>query len=59
MFSAAAFSIFVRSTVANVLTAKSALRYATQVVALVTGIPYEHLVHTSMWCQRWLILLQR
>jgi hypothetical protein len=52
------FSVSAKSTVATAFTAKSALRCGAQIAALVTGIPYENLVHTLMWCQRWLALLQ-
>jgi hypothetical protein len=48
------FSVSAKSTVATAFTAKSALRCGVQIVALATGIGYENLVHTAMWCQQWL-----
>jgi len=54
MFSPTRFSVPAKSTVASALTAKSALRCGVQIAALVTGIGYENLVQTSMWCQQWL-----
>ena len=59
MFSPTRFSVPEKSPVANALTAESALRCVVGIGALVTGIGYENLVHTSMWCRHWLALLQR
>jgi hypothetical protein len=56
MFSPTRFLVPARLAVANALTAKSALRCGVQIVALATGIGYENLVHTAMWCQQWLAL---
>jgi hypothetical protein len=58
MFSPTRFSVPTRSAVANAFTAKSALRCAVQIAALATGIGYENLVHTLMWCRHWLGLFK-